>query len=472
MIYAGRYWAEINPSLPQIPYGRIVYEWKLLKFAAESCKWSLDRIISEEPGFEQFFNPRELLSGGFGGTDNLHYGLYDQSRYWDWELSSGAAGTGPSILKRVETSELPSLGAFVRSWRDGDLPHEEFRATLKRLGADPLAVDVVLTSPEDEAPDAGRWMSSDLPGMYRREHASLVFRSDTTTVVVDPQVLSGTWTTNHGRYPAGDLTRRVDAVLITHHHQDHWHIPSILYLTRPDTPVIVPDVPRPNMLCWERFTDTLAAVGQAAIVGEWDSTITVGDIEIDVLPFRGEQPTKYAPGPPPDLRNWGNCYRINTPHFSAVILADSGVDPTGDICPSLEASVKKRGPVDFLLCNCRTFPEGINMGNPHYSLALPFDRLQQIFADREKGRIESMTLGPSGIAGACAAAQARYFLPYAQGFRGIGVDPVGDPSEASILAEVEEEMRHRSPGTQVTGWYPGSSVTLDARGRLLERAFA
>ncbi|HEY1623282.1 MAG TPA: MBL fold metallo-hydrolase [Streptosporangiaceae bacterium] len=479
MVYVGHYGIGLSPSRPSIPFDKILRQWTVLKFTAEACQNSLDKLIAQDQSLERFFDSRELRTGGFCATEDLHYGIYGQSPRWDWDLFSRSAATVSSVSMRVDTSvsmqvgigELSQLCGFLRSESQDDYTQEGFRTALRDLGADQRVIEAIVASLGDRGQGAGRWPSSRVPGIYRREHASLLFRSDTTTVVVDPQALSKNFTTNGGRYPTDDPDLHIDAVLITHHHEDHWHIPSILYMAQPDTTVIVPDVPKPNLLCGERFADSLADVGQAATVGEWDSTVTVGDIEIDILPFRGEQPTRGEPGPPPDLRSWGNCYRINTPHFSAVILADSGVDPSGDICPSLEASVKKRGPVDFLFSNCRVFPDGINYGLPHYSLALPFDRLQQIFADRQKGRIESITFGPSGVADACAAAQARYFLPYAHGFRGLGEDPIGEPSgaalsEASLVGEVKEAMRHRSPATQVASWHPGASVALGGDGLL------
>jgi L-ascorbate metabolism protein UlaG (beta-lactamase superfamily) len=474
-MYVGHYGMTLLPARPVIPFDKILRQWAVLNFTTEASQKSLEKIIASDHSLERFFDSRELRTGGFCATEDLHYGIYGTASRWDWNLSSRSAGTVSGVTTRVDTSvsmqvgtgELSQLCGFLRSESQDGFAQEEFRTALQGFGADQRTIEAIVASLADRALGTGRWPSAEAPGIYRREHANLLFRSDTTTVVVDPQALSRNFTTDGGRYPADDPDLHVDAVLITHHHEDHWHVPSILYMAGPGTPVIVPDVPRPNMLCGERFADSLAEVGQAAIVGEWDSTVIVGDIEIDILPFRGEQPTRGEPGPPPDLRSWGNCYRINTPHFSAIILADSGVDPTGDICPSLEASVKKRGPVDFLFSNCRVFPDGINFGLPHYSLALPFDRLQQIFADRQRGHIESITFGPSGVAEACAAAQARYFLPYAHGFRGLGVDPIGEPSEASLLKEVEEAVRHRSPGTHVVGWYPGASVALGGDGLVL-----
>lgn len=454
-----QYSMELRPWQPSIPLRRIVQEWSDARFAAETCQSSLDQIIAENRGYERFFNSNELRAGGFAATEDLHYGLYKQPRRWHLGLSVRMASTVSAVRMSVDISDLPQLGGFIRSARHAST-REEFRLALENLGMAQQIASASSVAPVERLLQPHPWPPPDMPGIYRREHASVLIRTGTTTIVVDPQVLAGGWTTNYGHCPADKLSQSIDAILVTHHHDDHWHLPSILHLTDPDTPVIVPDVPRPNMLCAERFTDSLAAVGQAAIIGKWGSTVTVGNIEIDILPFRGEQPTRDGPGPPDDLRNWGNCFRVNTPDFSAVILADSGVDPSGDICPVLETSVQRRGPVDFLLSNCMEFPEGINLGLPHYSLALPFERLQQIFAGREKGRSASMTFGPSGIAEACSAAQARYFLPYAHGFRGVGLDPLRSASEASVLAEVKEALQHRSPRTQVIGWHPGSSATL------------
>jgi hypothetical protein len=33
-------------------------------------------------------------------------------------------------------------------------------------------------------------------------------------------------------------------------------------------------------------------------------------------------------------------------------------------------------------------------------------------------------------------------------------------SEAAVLAEVEQALRHRTPRTQVVRWFPGSSAAL------------
>ncbi len=223
---------------------------------------------------------------------------------------------------------------------------------------------------------------------------------------------------------------------------------------------------RLNLLTGEDFSASLARVGMRCHAMPWWTTTRVGDIEIDALPFFGEQPTRGAPGPTVGLRSWGNCYRFTTPEFSAMLLVDSGNDPTGNMLDVVRQSVAERGPPDVVLSNCRAFPEIINVGLPHYVLAVPFDRARAMFLDRGRN-VASMTLGEPGVAEVCAAARARYFLPYAHMFAGLGVHVDGQALEG-----VQRGVDQLGGNTQAVAWNPGD-VARFGKGRLwIEQAHA
>jgi hypothetical protein len=113
--------------------------------------------------------------------------------------------------------------------------------------------------------------------------------------------------------------------------------------------IVVPQVPRPSLLTPEDFSHSLSLASQPHVVLPRYKTLRVGDIEIEVLPFFGEQPTRRGPSMPEGFRNWGNCYRISCPTFSALILADSGEDPMGRMSDVARNVVDKSGPVDVVM---------------------------------------------------------------------------------------------------------------------------
>jgi hypothetical protein len=307
------------------------------------------------------------------------------------------------------------------------------------------------------------------PGIYRREHACLAIRSRTTTVLVDPIDLAGVSPEEPRPLPA--LSDPVQAVAITHGHEDHWHLPSALVAAgRPDVPVIVPRVPRANLLCVENFAGDLARCGQSTRAPGWHASIRIGDILVDVLPFYGEQPTRGAPGPAPELRSWGNCYRFNTEDFSCVVLADSGIDPLGSVVDVLAASRLQRGPVDVVLACQREFASPFFGGLATYWAALPYRRLRSLQAQLARGRLPSTTAGIPGLVEACRVAGAKVFLPYANGYQGPG-RPIsdigwgqGEPSEEASSGKMNAAFRRRGMSTRALEWNPGDAWVLGRAG--------
>jgi hypothetical protein len=440
-----------------VPFDRILEKWIGAEFSRPACEEILRGILDREGIPRGWFNPRAIRSGGLVASNSVLY----------------ARGTGRWLF-RLEAPGLPvePFGILIpkRVVRDvAATLHVSFQARTRKAHGSGLGAFI---TDFDRFCDSGEtrpaWDDDGSPGIFRREHASLLVRSRKTSILVDPIY----WFRALGHMQAVPLDRvpaKFDAVVVTHSHGDHWHVPSILHAVRGrDIPVIVPRVPRVNLLTPDRFADTLRGVGARVCSARWGSTVTVGDIEIDVLPFYGEQPTRDPPGPAQGLRSWGNCYRFNTPDFSAIILVDGGKDPMGDMSQVLRASASKRGPADVVLSCLRLFPSPFFGGLETYWAALPFSRLEQLYRTFRSGGLPSTTAGPAGVADACVAAQARFFLPYAHGFEGVGksirdVDwNLGGPSEDSMVAALKRELDARGGETRTVRWVAGDVARIKA----------
>jgi L-ascorbate metabolism protein UlaG (beta-lactamase superfamily) len=453
----------LQPSGIFVPFPEILGRWTAADFDRRACKEALARLIEERRLPPDLFSLEEIDRGGMAATPALLFDIHARPRDWTWwflgvpgqkefacEVAAECAADTAEVLRAAaKVDRIEALAEILDLENLSPWMSEAFRAAY-----------------QDDAP-FGFWRVPRAPGLYRREHASLVIRSSTTTILTDPQGLTLTWTTDHGRYPAHREAFSPDAIALTHGHEDHWSLASALAAAGSrETPILVPRVPKVNLLCPEDFSASLAAVGQRALAPGWGCTTKVGDIEIEVLPFYGEQPTRNAPGCDPALRNWGNCYRFDCPEFSALILVDSGVDPAGSAIEAISRSAAKRGPIDIVLSCCHAFPEGINVGLAPYALALPFSRLEEIHRESKKGHREMMTLGPSGVAEACRVAGARYFLPYAHGFGGLGRDPVSTKSgitEKALLADVTKALKAQGGATTILSWKPGDAALLSGR---------
>jgi L-ascorbate metabolism protein UlaG (beta-lactamase superfamily) len=310
-------------------------------------------------------------------------------------------------------------------------------------------------------------MACDRPGVYRREHASLVIRSRTTSILVDP-IAPFAELPNLARAPVDESTH--DAVAITHGHSDHWCPPTILQrVAYPDIPVIVPRVPRSNVLTRPEFKRELQLLGQRVLDPPWNTEVTIGDIVIDILPFFGEQPTKDIALPVRDVRSWGNCYRFNTPDFSTLLLVDCGEDPEGSVVDVCRRSFLRRGPVDLVLACMREFASPFFTGLAQYWAAVPLGSLKELFERLERGDLPSTTAGTEGIARAVEASRARHFAPYANGFEGAGA-PIcdigwgeGEPSEAEVSQTLRTHLDRTGHAAQVIRWNPGDAIEFSKR---------
>jgi L-ascorbate metabolism protein UlaG (beta-lactamase superfamily) len=311
------------------------------------------------------------------------------------------------------------------------------------------------------------WPLSSRAGVYRREHASLLIRSRTTGILVDPISYQANLPyIGHSR--AAIPPELVQAIAITHQHADHWSLATILSVAPgPEIPVIVPRVAKTSLLAPENLEDSLTLVGQRVIAAAWYTTVRIGDIDVDILPFYGEQPTRDAPGAVDGVRNWGNCYRFRAPEFSTLLVVDGGIDPAGSMIDVAEESNRRHGPVDVVLACMREFASPFFGGLWHYWAPVPFGRLQELYVRHKEGTLPSTTAGARVLAHICRGASARYFLPYANGFEGIGA-PVtdigwgaGEPSERDAVASLRAELAVLGARTVALNWNPGDIGTID-----------
>ncbi|MFY0565274.1 MBL fold metallo-hydrolase [Archangium lansingense] len=462
MLFSGSSAIILKPSLPNVAFGLLLQQWLDAQFEPAECQRRFERLVEAKRLSPELFRPEEIQKGGVVATDPLLFGAFG-TPVRDWTLYAQAK-RGQELLRsglRLPVESVAWVAQLIRAAGYTQDVEDLRGAAASHLTSRFAQVFGACLEPAEDEASYGAWPAVDAPGIYRREHASLVIRSKTTTLLLDPQVLSLGEATHFSRYPRESGPLDLDAILITHQHEDHWYLPSILrYASRPDLPIIVPQVPRPNLLTPEDFSASLGQVGLKAIAPAWGSTLRVGDIDIDILPFYGEQPTAGSPGPADGLRSWGNCYRFTTPEFSAVVLVDSGSDPMGDMVEAVRQNTEQRGPADVVLSNFRSFPEVINIGLPQYALTLPFEQLRATFAQHRAGNVRSMTLGVEGVARASMAAQARYVLPYAHMFQGIGVD-----ADANLVEGVRTGLGSRGATTEVLAWNPGDVARFE-NGRL------
>ncbi len=298
-------------------------------------------------------------------------------------------------------------------------------------------------------------------GVYRLQHAGLLLRTPEAGVIADPHF--------HSKYePPGlrtvrreDLEGKVDCILISHNHGDHFNWPSLLMFPL-DTPIIVPRVPRATLIC-EDMVNLLRKLGFTRIYAPrwYDPPFRVGDLEVHVLPFYGEQPMLREGHRDPELRNWGNTYFIRSPAYNAFIAIDSGSDVHGSMQEVATHVRQQFGPVDFLFSNLREFnifhPTYI-LGDGRYWLTLTSEQMAHF--DRYKQ--DCITLGPRGVADLCNIMEVRHFMPYAHWWANLGEN--GGVEEERLVAKLEREL---TPGcaTQILNWNIGDGIAVKGKRR-------
>ncbi|MDB9524588.1 MBL fold metallo-hydrolase [Oscillatoria sp. CS-180] len=304
------------------------------------------------------------------------------------------------------------------------------------------------------------------PGVMRLQHAALLFRSQTTGLLVDPQL--------HSNYSIPglkqDISRAmlegyVDGILISHNHYDHWHLPTLMQFA-PDIPIIVPKVPRASITCDDMATRLQELGFERVIAVDWYAEpISIGDMKVHVLPFYGEQPLvpRYDIPRHPDLRNWGNTYLIETADYTAWFLIDAGTDPMGSMREVAQRIGQTFGSIDMVLSNFQPLSfNSIGTDLSDWGLDILGTMLSnpQIFATigKEEGAYLS-TLGPTGVAEICQIVAARACLPYAHSWA-----ELGHPTEQdeSLLQATQAELTRRGCNTQLIPWCIGDGYFCTA----------
>ena len=149
-------------------------------------------------------------------------------------------------------------------------------------------------------------------------HACLVFQTPESAVVVDPFISADN---RHGdRYTLDDLPDHIDLVLITHGHQDHIVLETLLQLRSRVDAVVVPRSSRGN-LCDPSIGLYLKAMGFKVIeANDYDEVPLPGGGRVVATPFLGEHSDL-------DIRA-KSTYFVQIAGASVFVGADSsGIDP-------------------------------------------------------------------------------------------------------------------------------------------------
>jgi L-ascorbate metabolism protein UlaG (beta-lactamase superfamily) len=307
-------------------------------------------------------------------------------------------------------------------------------------------------------------------------HAAVLLSSARTTILVDPFLLPREEGFPSGYQPLTHGDFAPDAILVTHSHQDHFHVDSLLRLGK-DTPIFVPVVPRESALAVDMMY-RLKELGFSHVrpLGWYEET-RIGDFRIITLPLYGEQPTTEAV-PSPATRNFGNNYVIEVEGRRYALIADAGRDHLGDVRSLAVAAVERYGPVDVLFGGYRSFSlypiQYALTSVPQYLLFTPpslWGARQQIMNDAH------------ALLDTAERWRARYVVPYADGgapwYWQLGLGPRMDGSERptnahfdprpeavvrAAAARSDGESRPIASPVATLMMRPGESLDFDAQG--------
>ena len=408
--------------------------------------------VRQHPAAAKAFNLPDndaVLEACFALSDNLTFPNETLPAVMTFERQGATMSLKLDSLLARDVHSLLALCGAARS--TAEQIHSAIDDQTRALFESLLAKNIVVEEPPPlslRAPTVAR------PGVTRMQHAGLFYRGHSAGILVDPHF--------HSSYEPDGLRDNflrsqfeglVDAILISHSHQDHWHLPTLMTFPS-DTLIVVPKVPRATILCPD-FAATLRALGFTRVValGWSEPPLLVGDLEVHALPFYGEQPLLTDVPRHPDLRNHGNTYVVRHKSYTSWFLIDSGNDWAGSMAQVAHEAKSRFGRIDLLLSNLREFPiytpQYITGG--HYWLALTPDQLRRFTSMAN----DVITLGPGGVAEVCHIVQARKFLPYAHWWGEIGAPP--DPQERFLIDQLRSSLADLGATTEIVPWCIGDS---------------
>ncbi len=277
-------------------------------------------------------------------------------------------------------------------------------------------------------------LACERPGIYRLQHASVLYRSASGTgVMVDP--VSGF---NEPSWISPHAVAGVDAVLVSHSHGDHFEPLTLMQFPR-DTTIVVPQVPRASMLCPDMAAILRDAGFTNVIAAPWFSRVRIKDVDVHIYPSYGEQPWVSFAAPVADLRNHGNTYVVEVDGCKSWLLVDSGQEHGHAMTELCEAVLRDVGSIDIVMSNLRTFawhPRQID-GSGRYLLCFP----ESVLGRPDRWPTGTMTLGPAGVHDLLSILEPRWFLPYAHWWQPLERTPHAvdsASSEADLLAAVRD----------------------------------
>jgi hypothetical protein len=158
-------------------------------------------------------------------------------------------------------------------------------------------------------------------------HASALVEWKGISILVDPMIPCGSVVPGEPRYSFSDLPARIDYVLITHSHYDHYELSSLLRLRHRIGCLVVP---RASGLLWDYSLKAVAQrIGFKHVVelDAFDSLDPGSDMEIVSIPFVGEHG---------ELFSGKSCWLVRAGTERILFAADS---KTAD--PHLYENVRK-----------------------------------------------------------------------------------------------------------------------------------
>ncbi|WP_426343774.1 MBL fold metallo-hydrolase [Pseudoduganella sp. R-32] len=363
---------------------------------------------AELPNFERFFEyDAAAPAASFAPRDSL---LFPPRYPLDTFIVSVDERREDSFaeqyLMKMRTPEGVKMVADTLLWIAGDQtdapPSDELIKRLDEIGC--------FSEAADEADTIAAAFSQD--GIYRLQHASLLYVHQGQSVLIDPVLHTVGYGVGTGDLRLLIASRTCSAILISHSHGDHFEPSSLAFFPR-DIPIVVPTVRRTNILT-SSFVEPLKAMGFINIIEAdwWSNPLNVGDIKITALPFYGEQPRSTGYVRNPELRNIGNTYLITTPTDKTWVVVDTGNEVEHKMVHVAEAIAAKFGKIRHIACNLGRF----TAHTPHYcsgSGSYWACLSNEDMANFSQLRSECVTLGPKGVAEIIAASGCERFIPYA-----------------------------------------------------------